>query len=247
MTQRVIDYCIDLACEPKRKLGLERLLQCLQQLTEVPGSRPPDTAAAQEAGFKLRPLAFHCRRCPASLTHEAFGCFGSINLPLTPAAEWWFIDLLPRSLKAPKRASEEERRRVEAFRGFLEWWRARGVPEQAVRAHRLVSGTFHLRRPPSRGYGPPWRRTHVDTDLLYHLLLSPDRLDPRPAEMLCRALGLWVDGEPDASGVRPAVFARPPERDDPPEIRELKQYFVALMVACSLERAVVLRHSTVTF
>ncbi len=44
---------------------------------------------------ELEPLIPYCDDCPANVLGRPFGCYGSINYPVSSAAEKWLLDLLP--------------------------------------------------------------------------------------------------------------------------------------------------------
>jgi hypothetical protein len=44
---------------------------------------------------ELEPLIPFCADCPANVLNRPFGCYGSINYPISSAAEKWLLDQLP--------------------------------------------------------------------------------------------------------------------------------------------------------
>jgi hypothetical protein len=44
---------------------------------------------------ELEPLIPYCADCPANVLNRPFGCYGSINYPISSAAEKWLLDQLP--------------------------------------------------------------------------------------------------------------------------------------------------------
>ena len=51
--------------------------------------------AMLDQAAELDPLAHHCAGCPANVSGAPFGCVGSIEYPISAAAERWLLDQLP--------------------------------------------------------------------------------------------------------------------------------------------------------
>jgi hypothetical protein len=234
-----MDYTLDFPCEPKRRFGasgLMRRLHALEAARSAPLSEPEGVAARQAVEFELRPVAFFCSRCPANHAGGAFGCFGSVGWPLAPEAEEWLFELLPQSLKVRKGSSPEGRRQIEYLEKLLDLVRAAGVDGQVVDQERQAPE--QLPRPVARRYGPLLRRVRVTSSQLLQVMFGGEKVEPGEGELLCRALGVWTDGAPSEDGLAEAVFTEPVEEGDHPAIAEVKQFLLALVVACSLNVSV---------
>ncbi len=236
-------YWIDWSCEPKRQLGIEGLRRRLRELERLSaGSAVTEDEAtrALEAGFALRPLAFHCGRCRANHRRREFGCLGALPLPLSARAEEWLMERLPQTLKL-ETGSPEERRRLAAVRELLRLLRGAGTASDALeRRLRSAAPVRLLQRaePAVRRYGFLLRPERVSSSQLLDLLLCRGELGPLLGETVLRALGVWVDGTSGSDGLLEAVFTQPEEHSDDPSIAALKRLFLALMVASSLDAAV---------
>ena len=227
-----IDFWIDYPCEPKRKLGVDGLrarLRDLSRLDARSGVTEDEATRALEAGFALRPLAFHCGRCPANVQRREFGCIGTARLPLSGTAEAWLMGLLPESLK-PAEATAEQRRRIRAIRELLRWLR-----DHRAGASNSCEALVERAEPATRSYGFFLWPDRVSSRQLLQLLLFNGELGPLLAETILRALGVWADGPTGMDGVPEAVFTQPVSGSDDPSVAALKRLFLALIVACSLE------------
>jgi hypothetical protein len=240
----LIEYTIEATCEPKRRLGPEGLFDRLRCLARVLGADAPaaeEAAAGRKAEFELRPLAYHCNRCPANCAGRAFGCFGIVQGPLAEEAEEWLIGLLPETLKpggSDTAASPEQVRQVRALLQRLQELGASGrLVDEQHRGTPLLEG----KRPAERRYGPFYRRVRLTSSQLIELLFLRGTVEPADAELVCRALAVWEDGGEGEDGLPEAVFTQPADDEDDPSVAELKQYFLTLMVACSLDLAVRVR------
>ncbi|MFN3650866.1 MAG: hypothetical protein ACK47B_14920 [Armatimonadota bacterium] len=231
-----LEYVVALPCPPKRRFGVEGLRERLRLCREA-GDDAESARRALEAEFELRPLAFHCGRCPANHLGQEFGCYGELSEPLSAPAEEWLADLLPPSLKTRKSDSAELTAQVAAVRRLIEAFRAEGSDLEPVAALR-EAGVLERPQGVQRRYGWLWSRVEIGTDQLLALLLGRDQVLPADAERLLRALGAWTDGPRGPEGLPEAVFTLPPDPEDPADLVQLKQLFYALIVACSLEVAV---------
>ena len=239
----VIEYAIELPCEPRRRLGADGLrdrLRRLQALRDRPGLSAAEREEVREATFTLRPLAFHCARCPANHAGRPFGCCGTITSPFSADAEEWLVERLPGTLetKEPAAGNGSHPETTEAVRALLEAVRAERVDGRPV-DERYRKGPL-LERPQAavRSYGSLLRRRRLTSSQLLQLLFFASRVEPVTAERVCRALGVWEDHGHGADGVPEVVFTEPVLEDDDPSVAELKEFLLALIVACSLDLAV---------
>jgi len=233
----VIDYVIEFPCEPKRRLlspGLLTLLRRIERCQDGPPTGKLEAAEAREADFRLRPLAFHCARCPASRRAEAFGCVGRIQVPISAEAEEWLGSLLPVSLKPREGSTYEQRAQLLALQELLAYLQVQPVSRKAAEQQRTKLGLLERKRPVLRQYGTIFRPRPLTTSQLLALLTQEERLPPEVGELLCRALGVWVDGNDGDDGIPEVQFTTPAEPDDDPSVADLKQFFHAILVACSV-------------
>jgi hypothetical protein len=228
-----LDYMIDLPCDPKRRFGREGLWERVRSLD--PTRSAGDALRALESGFELRPVAFHCVRCPANRSRREFACEGALPLPLSAEGERWLAGLLPVSLRERDAESPAQTRQIRAAHDL-----ARRLPELAVSGADCEqgfrgAGLLEAPHPTVRQYGWLWRPTRLTSSQLLELLLLRGRVEPAPAEAVCRALGVWHDGDRTADGVPEVVFTQPVESADEPSVAGLKRFLLALMIAASLD------------
>jgi hypothetical protein len=237
----VIDYVIEFPCEPKRRLRSPGILTLLRRIERCQGGVAVgklEAAEAREADFRLRPLAFHCARCPANHRTESFGCFGRIQGPISTEAEEWLGSLLPASLKPREESTFEQRVQLKALEELLAYLEERPVSRKVVEQQRAREGLLERKRPLQRQYGTLFRSRILTTGQLVAMLIQEERLLPQVGELVCRALGVWLDGDDADDGIPEVQFTTPPEPDDHPSIVDLKQFFHAILVACSVNAPV---------
>jgi len=232
-----IEYVVELPCEPKRQFGTDGLRERLRVLERVRAAEVvagPDAHAAMQAGYDLRPVAFHCARCPANHRQEAFGCFGTVGTPVTVEAEEWLAELLPPTMNPKKAESGQVRRQIPWVRRLLPLLREeQGNPRaDAVRGK---NGLLERPHPVERRYGWLFSPVRISTSELLEALLFRGQVDPPLGESTCRALAAWVDGAHEAEQPPEAVFTLPVEPRDDASVADLKQLLHALMVGCSLD------------
>jgi len=239
----VLDYIIDMPCEPKRRLGEEALLGRLRLLAHARYAEelaPEDAAGARQAMFDLQPLAFHCARCPANASGHEFGCYGCVHEPVSIEAEEWLMDRLPLGL-SEKHEAEDAPGQVERVRELIERLRAANVTGKPL--DELRRGRLAVRpRPLVRTYGSLFRRRRVSASQLLEIICLGGRLEPGMGEALCRALAVWQDGGTGDDGLPEAVFTEPPSDTDDQPTADLKQFFLTVMTACSLDLPVLTWH-----
>jgi hypothetical protein len=236
-----IDYVIEFPCVPKRRLRSPGLLTLLRRIERFRSAEQPgkaEAAEAREADFRLRPLAFHCARCPANHAGGSFGCHGRLETPISAHAEEWLGDLLPASLTPREDTTFEQRCQIESVRDLLQYLSQHPVTGKLADARRGGEELLERKHPLTKRYGSLFRSRTVSTSQLLQLLLLGERLQPEPAELLCRALGAWVDGGDGDDGIPEVVFTMPLETDDDSSVADLKDFLHALIVACSLDAPV---------
>jgi hypothetical protein len=239
-----IDYQIDLDCAPKRQFGSAGLQDRLRRIERArrDGAGSERLAEAREDAFQLRPLRFHCLRCPANATGKAYGCFGTVRTPISSAGEEWLVQLLPPEL-TPPREGYAPAESAAAYAGAL----ARdidqvGIDGSPVEAARSL-GLLQRRRAAERKYGLV-RRTRIASSQLLEVLFFGDRINPETGELLCRAFGLWEAGALHEDGLPEIVFTQVVRPDDDRSVADLKRFFYAITLAGSLDVSVVTRAAT---
>lgn len=236
----VIDYVIELPCEPKRRLRPPGILTLLRRVERAHSRHADDQtiAAAREASFRLRPLEFHCKRCPASHADAPFSCHGRVRAPLTPAVDDWLLAQLPPSLTAREDWSVEQRLQLKSFRLLLDYVERQPVTGNTADQERRPGGLFERRKPRRRAYGSVFRRRLLSTSQLLELLFLGDRVSPEVGELVCRSLGVWVDGGDGDDGLPEVIFNTEEDPNDDASVVDLKQYLYSLMIASSLDASV---------
>lgn len=239
-----IDFTLELPCEPKRKLGLEGLsdrLRLLEDLHRELELTPEQTTSVREIVFELRPLAFHCGKCPGNHRNREFGCFGRIEVPISEDAEDWLWELLPPSLTPAEGDTPEQRAQIDATARLIERFQQLDITGRSAdqrRPKRVPEGEAPLfagEKPVFRTYGKAFRRVRLSTSQIIEALLLRNTIHTELGELICRALGIWQDGPVAEDGVPEMYFTQPIEGDDDPTVAQLKLLFYALMVAGSLD------------
>ncbi len=233
----VIDYIVEHLCVPRHTLGNHAVLARLgrlERLSVLESLERQERAAAHDEAFPLRPLAFHCRNCPANHLSRPYGCFGTIHLPLESAAEEWLLSLLP-VCPSPREHGTAAAAQMPDLQRLLRHVQDRNVTGDWIAEQREPGGV--LAGTESLVWQRRWRfrRLNLTSDQLLELLFFRGAIGPAMGELLCRALGIWVDGGLGPDGVAEALFTHPITREDGPGVCELKRYFMALMYACSLD------------
>ena len=238
-----IDYTLEIPCEPKRKLGVEGLsdrLRLLEDLQTELDLNPEQMASVREVVFELRPLAFHCAKCPANHRNREFGCFGRVETPISEEAEDWLADLLPDALTAGETDSRETKAQAGAASRLVQSFQKLSVSGRSADTRRPKKkpadpeALFEGRKGLSRKYGKIFRRSRLSTSQLLEAMLFREAVPPDIAELVCRALGVWQDGGEADDGVAEVLFTQPIEGDDDTTVAQLKLFLHACMVASSL-------------
>ena len=239
-----IDYTLELPCEPKRKLGLEGLserLRLLEDLQTELDLNPQQMASVREIVFELRPLAFHCAKCPANHRNREFGCFGRVETPISEEGEEWLLDLLPPSLSPGEGDSRDIKARAGAASRLIETLQKLAVSGRNADSRRPrrkqepgAGDLFEAHHGQSQKYGKMFRRSRISTSQLLEALLFRNTVTPELGELVCRALGIWQEGGDGEDGVAEVLFTQPVDGNDDTTIAQLKLFFYACMVASSL-------------
>lgn len=204
-----IDYVIDLACTPKRHLGVEALVELvkarsradtvLAMMRDQGDERPPSeisfevvlqtpdgsksqTVSVQELldrASALEPERPHCAGCPCNGDSPGFGCYKSIPYPIPEEAEGWLLGLLPDDLE-----TTAGQLLVRAIADF-EW---DGAHAAEMRADGDTFFESHEAMAVSWGEGD--KTIEVDSNQLFHMLFHVGHLGSTHAFMVCLFFGV---------------------------------------------------------
>lgn len=231
-----IDYAIELPCVPREVFGKQGLLDRLRSLHGTSTSDESiggTIAAGMQAEFELRPLAFHCSGCPANASRSAYGCYGSLRMPISAGVEEWLIKQLPRRLRPRKNTPPEVRQQMQSTARLLTRLEALRITGKVVDERHRGGELLQRKRSLRRRYGSWFRRTTITSSQLVELFFLRERLRPDDAELACRALGVWEAGGKDEDGLPLVVYNAPAEDDDEDSVAELKDFLLTLTLACS--------------
>lgn len=198
-------------------------------------SRERTVADLQDDAALLEPLAPHCSGCLASITGHAYGCFGSVSLPISEKAERWLLSRIP---KPGTKAGEFYRETaMECYGGHenLANWRKATFLESPKRLARHDMGD-----------GDP-----VTSDQLLHAMFLVGDIAPAHALALLlftqaivaddnstdKALEVieQVEATGSNTGVSQLGFSLIPEEDDDRSILDLKLFLAGCFRAFSFE------------
>jgi len=197
------------------------------------------TVSMEELREEVQPLAaYHdqCEGCPACLGEEPFGCFGTIDFPISSMAEEWLVSCVGEE------GSQSRSLLVDAAANFrfggetrFHEWRRLGLLERpdpvplpggGASSETLLHQMFLVGEvSPNHGLGVLLQMDALDT--------SDGRSGDEVVEMLLR---LVESG--DASDAPELRFARPPVEGEDRSILQLKRYLYALYIAFGLEAMV---------
>lgn len=223
-----------------RGIGIDESLTRLQERVIRPdGVVAERTVSMEELREEVHPLAEyrdHCEGCPACLADEAYGCFGTIDFPISALAEEWLL-----SCVGPE-GSQSRSLLLDAAENFrfggetrFHEWRRLGLLERpqpmlleggGASSETLLHQMFLVGEvSPNHGLGVLLQTDALDT--------SDGRSGDEVVEML---LNLVESG--DASEAPELRFARPPVEGEDRSILQLKRYLYALYIAFGLETMV---------
>ena len=253
-----IDYVLGVDCEPKQKLGVERLValnrtrviarSALAQMRAEGETRPPEDIEVQltmrkpdgdsargvtlkdmlDESAPLDAVADACATCPAGLP-RAFACHRRIRYPIPEHVEQWLMGRLPEALGCSAGAL--------LVRGLGEFgWD--GEPAAKLRA----SGETYFE---SRvAFGVRWQgddgAIDVSSDQLFQMMFMVGPIAPMHALMLALFFGVIPHDTPlvdlkDAAGRERTLAATYLPAQPDPEVEQLAAFLRTLAVAARLE------------
>jgi hypothetical protein len=247
-----IDYVLDLPCAVKHALPTEQLAARIKdgggagifdmlryqgdqrpaseiiitRRRQTPQGEQDQTVTLQQmidADDDLEPLEPHCLGCSANLRTAAFGCFGSINYPITAATEAWLMALLPAQLTST--AGELLMRAIKDF----------GYDGAPVAAMRRREDLFEAKKPVNRRWGSLLSKTTITSDQILQAMFCVGALQPSHCRMLALFLGLLPhDLDPQALRDTAALNARLAEATiEPPDNAQAELGFFLRALALS--------------
>ncbi len=183
-----------------------------------------------DAAATLDSLAHHCLDCPANRLGQPFGCYGSLNYPISRAAEIWLLKQLP-DMDEPL--------------PFL-------LLNQSMKEFGLTGASIHdkgMRERPGvffetrERFARNLEDTQITTDQIFEMLFMVGDIQPPYGAMLLLFFGA-VPRDMDADsmmrltergGERNLPFTMQDDPDDDESIQGFKGFFAALHRAYQLD------------
>ncbi|MFP4323552.1 MAG: hypothetical protein ACLFTK_13955 [Anaerolineales bacterium] len=189
----------------------------------------------REMNAELEAYAHHCQGCPANVLGTAFGCIGSINYPISAAAEIWMLQQLP----GPEHPVP--------FLLLKQGPEYGNTGRQAARLRADNPGVFFENAEP---LARRFEDVQVSAEQLFELMFLLGNIPPKRAVMILLFLGgLSPEIRPDAlmaltpppeNAAQQYPFLLAPEDTDDASIRDLKAFLKTLHMAVMLDRPVLL-------
>jgi len=253
-----IDYVLGIDCEPKRALGVDRLIALsrtrvlarsalahmredgeerspseveLQLTTRKPSGDASRGVTLQDLLDETRPLddvTHHCATCPAGFSRE-LACHRRIRYPIGEHVEAWLMSRLPTSLQCTAG--------VLLVRGLAELgWD--GAPAAKLRA---AGDTFFESRV---ALGVRWEgengKVEVSSDQLFQMLFMVGTLAPTHCLMMALFTGviphdISLHDLKDGDGRGRALAAAHIPTQVDPDVEQLAAYLRTLAIAARLD------------
>jgi hypothetical protein len=164
----------------------------------------------------LRKQAASCNGCPANVSNEPYGCYGSIRYPIPESSEAWLMD----HVQGPGSVGGELLfRAIEDFGydgAIIKRYRERNLMQRTAPVRTWKTGFLSKKT--------------VSADQIWHALFNVGDLQPAHAQMMLLCLGMLRDSDGKILGSPEAKLdAETPSND--PGIAALQQFFTALYVA----------------
>ena len=258
-----IDYVLGVACEPKKRLGVERLVglhrtrliarSALAHMRAEGETRPPEEIEVQlttrkpegdsargvtlkdmlEETAPLDEVAPLCAACPAGMTRE-FLCHRRIRYPISEAMEVWLMGRLPERLGCTAGAL--------LVRGLGEFgWD--GEPAAKLRA----SGETYFE---SRvAFGVRWQgddgNIDISSDQLFQMMFMVGHLAPTHSLMLALFLGviphdISLHDLKEGDGRTRALAAADVPVEADPDLEQLANFLRTLGAAARLDMPILI-------
>lgn len=219
---------------PAAEMGFEMVRRLPDGSEETEIVRVQDLLDAARA---LEPWEAHCAGCPANVAGAPFGCVGSINYPISSAAERWLLNQLPDSAHPLPFLLLQSALRELRYTG------------EGVRDLRAQPGVY-LEAP--QALVRDFETLRINGDVVFDLLFLSGPILPAHGSVLLQFFGgisqdldadviMQLADPPSQAWIAEHIpFLLRPERTDDPSIAALKQFFAALYRAFGLRVAVLL-------
>jgi hypothetical protein len=169
----------------------------------------------------------HCIGCPANRSGKPYGCYGSINYPISRAAELWLLKQIP-SLDEPL-----------PFLLLNQTMKEFSLTGKQGIEMRSKAGVFFET---SERFGKPLEDTQITSDQVFEMLFLNGMIQPAHGALLLIFFGaIPRDGDAQAlmsltevNGNRAVPFLLKPDPTDDASIAALKDFFEALYIAWQL-------------
>lgn len=216
-----------------------KVLVSLKDSTGKPSLAATNAADVISRFSELDVQSHHCRQCQARVIPQAFGCRGEIEFPISLRAEAWLMGLVHGQASDP------------TPKMLLSYLASNGIVGHRPKEMRHVPGIFfESNKSLTRRYASGEK---LSIDQVLELLFLTEKISPRHARFLLGMFDLYegnlpLDGDLNSfSGVR--VFEKTAdgravsragvrtESDalDDRSLREIKQFFYAMLMACELD------------
>jgi hypothetical protein len=178
---------LEMMIDAMRASGDERSLdeiEITRVVTRPDGATEVKVTAAELRGdtVALDVERKYCAGCAANRESAGFGCFGSINYPISEAAEHWLLDRLPADLESPE---------MELLRRAIHDFEYSGAPSRRMRD--TGDTFFEARTAPRRSWGKRLiggAKFAISSDQLFHMMWHVGEIEPTHARMVCVFLGV---------------------------------------------------------
>jgi hypothetical protein len=257
-----IDYVIARDCPPKGELGVQGIVDLVKSRSRAEavvsiargrGDQRPvaeitfTTRVMRPGGAEDREVSVgallqqsaalevhrpKCVDCPADLRKKGFGCYDSINYPLSKESEQWLLSRLP-----PNVSCTAGQLLMRALKDF-DWGGA-----QARKMRSQGQTFFESRETLSRRYedgavspitGKKMGLT-ITSDEVFHMLFHVGHIEPTHALMVCLFFGLLpYDTDPDLLD-DPSLLARASVEPQPGKVEQLAAFLRAAAVSARLD------------
>ncbi|HLY25978.1 MAG TPA: hypothetical protein VKQ72_06540 [Aggregatilineales bacterium] len=168
-------------------------------------------------------LSHHCAGCPANCLQQPFGCYGSLNYPISRAAELWLLKQLP---------GEDEPLPFLLLNQTMKEFGLTGAGVQSVKMRERPGVFFET----AERFGRNLEDKQITTDHVFEMLFMVGDIQPPYAVMLLLFFGA-IPRDMDAASMmslterdadRSLPFALEDDPDDDESIRGFKGFFEAL-------------------
>ena len=259
-----IDYVLERPCTPKQQLGTDRLVALVkarsradavldmlrsrgdqrptEELTFEMHVRTPEgvtkrSVSVQSLFDDAEPLEEHrphCGNCAADRDAGGFGCYRTINYPISEATEEWLMSRLPSTLDCTA-----GRFLLRALNDFS--WNG----EHAARMRKDGDTFFESRIPLGIRWGTGEGAVELSSDQVFHMLFHVGHLSPTHCLMMTMFFGI-LPHQLDAPVLRTpgelhrmldeTVVPNPSE----PSARGMAQFLATLALAARYDQSILI-------